>query len=96
LWHDSWQTPLPSRALALLLGLAGTWGRPGGNSLQWPRLSPQRRTPRRRNAASCCSVAIFSQACLSLPRCFTLSRPEPYRAAPLRYAGLDTARACVV
>jgi hypothetical protein len=96
LWHDSRQTPLSGRALAPLPGSTGT------REKAWKQSTPvvaslasQACTGKEERGFElfCCP---FSQACLSLPRRFSRSRPEPWRAAPLREAGLDTARACAV
>ena len=78
LWHDSRQTTFPGRALALLRGI--NWD----SEQTWKKfttvvasIASQVRIGKEKRAFEqfCCP---FSQASLSLPRCFPMSRPEPY------------------
>ena len=91
LWHDLRQTPLSGSALASLSGSAGTWRRSGSNSLQWSPLSPQRCAPGKRKDLRALLLSFLS----GLPESTTLLLPvktRALRAAPFRYAGLDTPR----
>jgi hypothetical protein len=88
-------TPRKRRSQAALLrhylDQLGRGSRPGRNSLQRSRLSPLRRAPGRRN-----NLRAFLQSFLSgLPEFTTpllAVSTRALRAAPLRFAGLDTAQ----